>query len=697
MAILIRTLLLASSAALGLTHGVGYAADTGPARSVAPEEVIITAAPYAVSLQTLTTSVNVISREDLDLATPAGLGDVLNGLSGVRSTFFGPGASRPVIRGLSGPRVMILQNGVGLVDASSVSPDHAVASDSGEATRIEVLRGPSTLAYGGSGIGGVVNIIDDRVPSTKPQAPIEGRLSGSYGTGNEGRSVSGSIKTGMGPIVVVADMVTRRSSDYEVPSNPVSNRLAKQDGLTAATDRKVLNSSVELDAYGAGASYIGERGFIGASVKRTDTTYGVPFPQITAPIDPADEGPVELHLKQTRLDVRGEHELDLETFSKIQFSIGHADYEHAEIIINDGAVGTRFVSKGTEARFEIVHREHNGHKGAIGLQALTRDFQAIGDEAFVPPVEVSELGLFTLQRFDRDVWGVDLGARLDQRKFTADLTGRPTSDAAASGGLDWAKADRTQSFTNISASLGLFWKPNDQLFYALSLARNGRAPSEVELFADGPHGGTSTYEIGNPDFKSETVTTIEATMRYRTDRAQLEGHLYRAHYNGFIEENPTGEIQGGLPVFLFTQTGADFYGFELDVRYDLWTDGDRSLKLELGSDLVSGDTDAGSPARIPPYSVTGKIGWQTAAYSAELELRHVGAADKHLAAFELPTDSYNLVNVTAHWKPIEGKSWRLFLDAHNLTDETAREHVSFLKDVAPMPGRSFRIGSALTF
>lgn len=697
MAILIRNLLLASSATLGLTSGVGLAAESGPAKSEEPAEVIITAAPYAVSLQTLTTSVNVIGRNELNMATPAGLGDVLNGLSGVRSTFFGPGASRPVIRGLSGPRVMILQNGVGLVDASSVSPDHAVASDPGEATRIEVLRGPSTLAYGGSGIGGVVNIIDDRVPSTKPQSPIEGRLSGSYETGNEGRSISGSVKTGMGPIVVVADMVSRRSSDYEVPSNPISERLAKQGGLTAAADRKILNSSVELDAYGAGASYIGERGLIGASAKRTDTTYGVPYRQIMAPIDLAAEGPVELHMKQTRLDVRGERELDLETFSKVQFSIGHADYQHAEIALNDGAVGTRFLSKGTEARFEMVHREHNGHKGAIGLQVLKRDFQAIGDEAFVPSVQVSELGLFTLQRLDRDSWGIDLGARVDQRKLTGELAGRTTSAAAASGGLNWSKTNPSQNFTNVSASVGLFWKPNDELFYALSIARNGRAPSEVELFADGPHGGTSTYEIGNPNFKSELVTSIEATARYTTDRAHLEGHLYRAHYNGFIEENPTGQIQNNLPVFRFTQTGADFYGFELDASYDLWTDGDRSLTLDLGSDLVRGDTDAGAPARIPPYSVTGKIGWQSTAYSAELELRHVGAADRHLAAFELPTDGYNLLNLTAHWKPVAGKSWRLFLDAHNLTDETAREHVSFLKDVAPMPGRSIRIGSALTF
>jgi iron complex outermembrane receptor protein len=697
MSRLITRFLLASTAALGLGHGVSHAAEAHPNKGHEPAEVTITAAPYALSLQTLTTSVNIIDRNELDLATPAGLGDLLKGLSGVRSTAFGPGASRPVIRGLSGPRVMILQNGVGLVDASSVSPDHAVASDPGEATRIEVLRGPSTLAYGGSGIGGVVNIIDERVPRTKPKSGLEGRLSGSYETGNEGRALSASVKSGHGPIALVADVVTRRSGDYEVPSNPVSDRLAQEEGLTPSPDRKVLNSSVELDAYGAGASYIGERGFIGASVKRTDTTYGVPYPQITTPIDPDAEGPVAIHMKQTRLDVRGERTLDLPLFSRVQFSIGHADYQHAEIVTSDGEVGTRFLSKGTEGRLELVERERDGHKGAIGVQALSRDFQAIGSEAFIPSVEVTALGLFILHRLEKDQWGIDLGARVDQRKLTADLEGRIASPEAALSGIDWATTNPSQSFTNVSASAGLFWKPNDQLFYALSLARNGRAPSEVELFADGPHGGTGTYEIGNPNFKSEAVTSIELTLRYTAERAKLEGHLYRAHYDGFIEENPTGQVQDDLPVFLFTQTGADFYGFELDAHYDLWVQGDRALVLYVGSDWVRGETDAGSPARIPPYSVSGKMVWQDLSYGAELELRHVGAAKNNLAAFERPTDSYNMVNMTAHWKPMADRSWKLFIDARNLTDLTAREHVSFLKDVAPMAGRSVRIGSALTF
>lgn len=698
MSITFKRLLLTTVGLLYLVpaHAMAQAANptAQDSTATAPPELIITAAPYAVSLETLTTSVNIISRAELDLAVPAGLGDVLNGLSGVRSTFFGPGASRPVIRGLSGPRVMILQNGVGLVDASSVSPDHAVASDPAEATRIEVLRGPSTLAYGGSGIGGVVNILDDRVPSTPSARGIEGRASVSYDTINQGKAASAALKAGTGPWVVAADIVSRRSEDYEVPIDPVSHRLAKRDGVTAAPGHKVLNSGVELDAYGAGLSYVGDRGFIGASVKRTDTTYGVPYPQI---VEAAGEGPVELHLKQTRYDVRGERTLDLQAFEKVRFSIGHADYQHAEIAVSDGAVGTRFLSKGTEGRIELVHREHEGHQGAIGAQALQREFEALGAEAFVPSVRVSELGLFTLQRFDREIWGLDLGARIDKRQLTAKLKGRTTSDAASSAGLDWATTGETRNFTNVSASAGLFWKPAEHQFYALSIASNGRAPSEVELFADGPHGGTGSYEVGDPRFKSETVLSIEATARYTTDALQIEGHLYSARYRGFIEENPTGETQNDLPVFRFSQNGARFRGFELDSHYDLWTQGDNRLVGELSADYVRGDTDRGAPARIPPYSVTGRLGWHAQAYTAQIEARHVGEAKARTAPFELPTDGYTMVNLTANWKPLPQHDWRLFMDARNLTHVEAREHASFLKDIAPMPGRSVRIGSSLAF
>ena len=686
----LRTLFLTTIGLAGLMQGVANA--EAPA---APEEVIITAAPYAVSLDSVTTSIEVVSRAALDIANPSGLGDLLNGMTGVRSTAFGPGASRPIIRGLSGPRVMILQNGVGLVDASSVSPDHAVASDPAESSRIEVLRGPSTLAYGGSGIGGVVNMIDERVPSRPAAEGLEGRASASYDTVNNGKAFSAALKAGTGPVVFAADIVRRRSGDYAVPSAPVSGRFAAEQGLTPAPDTKVLNSNVELDAYGAGVSYIGEGGYVGASVKRTDTTYGVPYAQFSESA-PGQEGPVQIHLKQIRYDLRGEHQLDMTAFEKVQFSVGYADYQHAEIAAVDGAVDTRFLSKGAEGRIELVHREHDGHQGAIGLQILSRDFQAIGDEAFVPSLKVQEYGLFTLQRFDRGIWGIDAGLRLDQRTLKAQLDGRATSPDAEASNIDWATTARSQDFTNVSASVGVFWKPAEHQFYALSLARNGRAPTEVELYADGPHGGTHSYEVGNPNFKSETVVSIEATARYTADTVKLEGHLYAARYDGFIEENPTGSVQADLPVFQFTQTAADFHGLELEVSHDVWSDGARTLTLEGSADYVRGTTDAGAPARIPPYSVTGRLGWEAASWGAKLEARHVGKAD-HLASFERQTHAYGLINVSAYWKPLPGQGLKLFIDAKNLTNETAREHASFLKDIAPMPGRSLRIGTAYTF
>jgi hypothetical protein len=407
--------------------------------SNAVDKVVVTAAPYAVSLDTVTSSVNVVTRDQLDTLPAAGIGDLLNGLPGLRSTFYGPGASRPVIRGLSGPRVMVLQNGVGQVDASSLSPDHAVASDPGEASRIEVLRGPSTLAYGGSGIGGVVNMIDDRVPSTPAANGPEGRLSASASSVDDGWAYSGAIKAGKGPFVFAADVSSRRTDDYSIPVAAVSDRLAARDGLTVDPDHVVKNTDVEVDGYGAGVSYVHDRGFIGLSVKKTDTTYGVPYEQILAPIDPNAEGPVSIHLQQTRYDLRGEQELDNPWFEKVRVSLGYADYEHAEVSVEDGEVGTRFLSDGTEGRVELVHREHDGHQGAIGFQALERHFEAIGDEAFVPSTKIKEYGIFTLQRLDRGTWGVDAGLRFDTRELTT-----PT---------------QSRDFDNVSASLGVFYKP----------------------------------------------------------------------------------------------------------------------------------------------------------------------------------------------------------------------------------------------
>ena len=673
-----------------------------PALAAAPqpegevEELVVTGAPYAVSLDTVTTSLSIVTREDLDVAPPSGLGDLLSGQPGLRSTAYGPGASRPVIRGLAGPRVLVLQNGVGLVDASALSPDHAVASEPGEASRIEVLRGPSTLAYGGSGIGGVVNIIDDRIPSRRPEAPLEGRIAVSASSVDSGQSINGGLKVAVGPLVFALDAVRRTSEDYEVPVAPVSKRLASAEGLTIDPTTTVRNADVSLDAYGAGVAYVGEDGYLGLSVKQTDTRYGVPRAQIFAPIDPGDEGPVAIDLTQTRYDLRGEAGIDFGPFERIRTSIGYADYEHAELVLDVGEIGTRFLSNGVEGRLELVQKETDHWKGAIGLQALTRDFEAIGDEAFVPGTTVSELGLFTLQRLDLGGWGFDGGLRVDQRKIEADLKGRAASPPAASYGLDWTAAPDHLDFTNVSASLGLFWEPADGHFYALTLASNSRAPTEAELFADGSHPGTGGYELGDPDLDSETVISLEATGRWSFGAFEAEAHVWSASYDGFIEQAPDGQVEDGLKVFRYFQTGADFHGFEAEGSYDLWADDGRSLTFEAAADYVHGDTDAGAPARIPPWSVTTRLVWKGERLETRLELRRVGQQHR-VSTFELPTDGYTVANLYADFKPFGDPALRLFVEGRNLTDAEIREHASFLKDVAPAAGRSVRTGLAWRF
>ncbi len=667
---------LVALAAAASAHAETPAAPADGAEDTQVSKVVITAAPYPVSLDTVTSSVNIITRDHLDLAPPAGLGDMLNGQPGLRSTAYGPGASRPIIRGLAGPRVMILENGVGQVDASSLSPDHAVASDPGEASRIEVLRGPSTLAYGGSGIGGVVNIIDDRVPSSPAENGFEGRIAGSLSSVDDGRSINGSAKFGRGPLVFAIDADHRESSDYKVPTTPVSSRLAVRDGLTPDPDKTVKNTDVEIDAYGAGVSYVHDRGFFGVAVKKTDMTYGVPYLQILAPIDPDAEGPVSIHLQQTRYDLRGEQDVDLGPFAKIRLSAGHAKYEHAEVSVEDGEVGTRFLSNGNEGRVELVQKERDGWQGAVGFQALERHFKAIGDEAFVPSTDIKEYGIFTLQRLDKGVWGVDAGLRFDSRELKTDFTKR--------------------SFDNVSGSLGVFYKPADKQFVALTLSRNGRAPTEFELFADGPHPGTGGYEVGDATLKSEKVTSLEATYRYTGDRLRLEGHLWGARYNGFIEEKPTGAVEDGLPVFQYFQTDAKFHGAEAEASYTAWSDGDKALKLEGVYDWVRGSTDLGVPARVPPWALTGRVVWSAPRLQAQAEVRRVASQDR-VSTFELPTDGYTQVNAMVTFKPIADSPLRLFVDGRNLTNETIREHTSFLKEFAPAPGRSVRAGFAWRF
>jgi iron complex outermembrane recepter protein len=590
---------------------------------------------------------------------------------------------------------LVLQNGVGLVDASSISPDHAVASEPGEATRIEVLRGPSTLAYGGSAIGGVVNMIDDRVPTSRATRDAEGRLSASYGTADDGYALNGGLKMGWGPFVLALDAVKRESQDYRAGGPAVSAALAARAGVPRDDGHEVANSAVALQAFGAGLSYVGDNGFLGASVKRTETDYGVPYAASTAGAD--DEGPVEIRLRQTRVDVRGERALDLGPFNKLRASFGWANYHHAEVGAETGEIGTRFLSKGGEGRLELVQADRGGWQGAVGLQGLARSYEAIGDEAFIPPSRIREAGAFLLQRLDREKWGIEAGVRLDRRTLRASgLATREGSEAAEDAGIDWAAAPGRRSFTNLSASAAVFVRPAPKWFASLALTHNGRAPTETELYADGPHAGTGSFELGDPRLTREKANSVEASLRFAGERLRVEGHAYAVRYDGFIEEFPTGALQDELPVYRFVQTDADFVGFEVEGSYKLWRSGERALSIEAGADWVRADSDVGRPPRIPPYGVTSRLVWEDARLDAHLEVRRIGGQTR-TAAYETPTDGYTLVNARLAFRPVMGSPLQLFVEGRNLTDAEAREHVSFLKDIAPLPGRSIRFGVSHSF
>lgn len=672
-----RALLLAAASTVALA-GTAAAQTPPPAREIVVDDVIITGAPFGVTDRASLLAVDVLDEEDLAVAPAATLGDLVSGLPGVRSTSFAPGASRPVIRGLSGPRVQVLTNGLGMIDASSVSPDHQVAVDPAEARRIEIVRGPSTLVFGGSAIGGVVNIIDDRIPTERPEGGLDGHLGAQASTVDDGSSFGARLKAAAGPLVFTLDGFTRESSDYDVPVFPESQALLDEEGETAGDERTVENTFVQLDQYGAGLSFVGSRGYIGASVKHVDTTYGVPgHGHEPDPLDPdAEEESVSIGLEQTRYDLRGELNFDGGPFSAARLSAGWADYAHTEF--EGDEVGTQFFSDGYEGRLELIQRERNGWQGVVGAQLLDRTFDAVGDEAYVPRTGIREQGLYTVQRFDRGGLGFEGGLRLDKRS------------------LESAAADR--DFTNVSASAGVFFRPSAPLFLGLSIARNARAPSEVELFAEGPHVATGAFEVGDIDLDSEVATSIEATLHFAQGPFEFDLHAYHADYDGFIDLRPTGvdDVDSGLPVFEYVQTGATFRGFEAEVEYRLWESGQRSLTLTGAADQVRASTDLGPAARIPPWSVTGGVEWASRLFDVGLEVRHVGEQDR-TTEFELPTDSYTLVSLKGAVRPFADRNVTVFAEASNLTDEEAREHASFQKDIAPLPGRSLRAGVTWRF
>jgi len=685
-------------ASAGLLASVSYTAlaQTQPNTEIL-DEIIVTGSPLNRSIDEAITGTSILTGDELSNRLATTIGETLKSEPGISSTFFGAGASRPIVRGQGGDRVRVLTNGIGSIDASSASPDHAVAAEPAQAERIEVLRGATVLRFGSSGSGGIINVIDGRIPDKMPDGQFDGAVRIGTSSVDSGREVAGSLDTALGSnLVLHLDGTYKATDDYSIPGFTESDRFIAieeaeheeeghdeegHDEHEEVAPGRLDNSAVETKSVSAGLSYIGNRGSFGAAVHRYESDYGIPGGhehegEGEGEEEGGEEG-VTIGLRQTRVDVNGSLELD-GFFEKVQLFGGYADYTHTEFE-GPGVIGTVFTNEGYETRIEAIQAERGTWKAAYGGQLRHREFAAIGEEAFVPPTTTNQIGIYTFHEVEVSNVHLEASARYESTKH------------------DVSESNVERSFDLLSVSAGGDVHLTDTLRLGGTVFRTERAPTTEELFSNGPHLATNQFERGNAALGKEKSTGIEAALRYRTDNQFITANVFYTDYSDYIFEAKIEEEEDGLPVFQFTAADASFKGFEIHGGTDIGTVGGFTLKADTLAEYVRAQTDTGNLPRIPPFSVLAGLEADSDRFSLRAELDYA-AEQNTTTALEIPTDSYALVNLFGTWKsPLDAQNVRISLSVLNLLNDDARQHTSFLKDVVPLPGRSVRFSISTKF
>ncbi|GGX56512.1 TonB-dependent receptor [Litorimonas cladophorae] len=661
--------------------------------------IIVTASPLDRSIDEAITGQSVLAGDALQDRLAGTLGETLKLEPGVSSTSFGAGASRPIIRGQGGDRVRILTNGIGSIDASSASPDHAVAVEPAQAERIEVLRGAALLRYGSSGAGGVVNTIDGRIPTEFPDGQTDAAIRIGASTVDAGSEAAASLDQRVGDFVLHLDATRREAGDYRIPVEGESRVLLAEEGEEVPSDfdedRRLDNSFARSNSVTGGLSYIGDRGFIGIAVHDFNTTYGVPGGHGHGDEEHGDEddhddeeghdddhdheeeeeeGGVTIKLDQQRIDFNAGWEFD-GPIERVQAFGGIAQYRHTEIE-GDGEVGTVFKNDGYEIRVEAIQAEKEigigNWRAAHGVQYRERDFSAVGEEAFVPPTLTQQLGAYTFHEVEIGKGHIEAAARFER-----------TDQQDRFAGTD-------KSFDLFSVSGGGDLHVTDAVRIGGTVFRTERAPTTEELFSNGPHLATSQFERGDATLGKEVATGVEAAIRHRENGHNLTLNLFYTDYTDYIFDTAIGDEEDGLPVFQFTAEDAEFYGFEAVGETEITRVGGFDVSADALVEYVRAKTATGNLPRIPLLSVLSGIEAESDRITLRAEWEHVVEAND-LAAFELPTEDYDLVNAFVTWKaPVDAQDVELRLSVLNIFDAEARQHTSFLKDLVPLPGRNIR-------
>jgi iron complex outermembrane receptor protein len=647
------------------------------------EEIVVTATPLKRNVLEMSQSATVLSGAELDRDVANNLGDTLSHMPGLANASFGQNVGRPVIRGFEGARVGVLNNNMATADASAVSQDHAVAIEPFLADQIEVLRGPATLLYGSGAIGGVVNLVSHTIPQELPENGLSGRAMAQGDTAADQRMAAGRLDLGKGEWALHASGFYRRTDDYEIPGEAL---LYPEEGDEEEHDHeaggKLENSFLDNEGGSLGLSWLGEQWRAGLAYTGYNSDYGIPGAHAHEheheeehEEEEHEEGEelVTIGLRSDRVDGELVGTNPFSGFEQVKLRVADSSYEHTEF--EGSEVGTIFNNDSFDSRLELRHVPLGAWSGAFGGQYSERDFEAIGDEAFVPPSNTQTAALFWIETADFGELQFDAGLRYD------DVSVRDNSGTR-------------RSFAPFTVALGMVWHDTERSHFILNVSSAERAPTDQELFAFGPHIATQTFEVGDDLLDPERNLHFEAG--YRLHDGKLTGTLtfYADQFDDYIYQADLGAEEDGLPIRQWSQQDADFYGAELELRYDFGEFASGHWQLTGLADTVRAEfTDNSRVPRIPPSRYGLGLEWDRESWAATMNWIHANDHTK-VAGYETSTPGYDLLNADLSWLLPTGTraEWELYLKAHNLLDEDIRNSTSFLKDQAPQIGRNFVFG-----
>lgn len=646
----------------------------------------VTVSATGMAAGDMATPVQVLGEEELRLRRAATLGETLAAEPGINASHFGAGASRPVIRGMDGARVSVLSDGSELLDASTVSPDHAVTTEPLLARQIEVLRGPSALLYSPGAMGGVVNVLDGKIPTQAPEKGLEGSAEVQAGTasgmsaGAFSLTTATPLKNDNGQLVLHAEGVARNAGDYRVGSGWGQS--------------KVPGSFSRGNTGSVGLSWVGNQGYLGLAYTRQQAKYGLPghqhsFEGCHAHGDHLHCGSHDGHdhdhgheesgsvpvvdLTSERWDLRGEWRKPVAGIAALRLRGGLTNYRHDEI--EDGSVATQFRNKAHDLRLEMEHEPISGWRGTLGLQTLKRRFSATGEEAYVQPTDTQRHSLYLLEEYRWQDWSFQGALRHDRQRVEAELSNERRSHSAT------------------SASLGTVWKFQPGYSASASFTSGSRMPTAEELFANGLHMATATYEIGNPNLSRERSQALDLGLAKTTGDTTWKLNAYHYRINGYIY-GATLDAHEGLQLLQYTQGNARFTGWEAQLSQRL----SRELSLSVFGDGVRARLEDGSALpRIPALRAGLRVNARLAGWDTMAEWTQV-LRQNRTAQYETQTPGYGMLNLGASylWKS-GGNQWQFYVKGQNLTNRLAYAATSFIKSAAPLTGRNLVVGLRMDF